>query len=162
MDTRSLYQISKFIISLGLSVIFFLQTFTSISIVPIGHAAQILGVPQGAIRIFLMMFVAFGFFLIKDLLILIQGYSSTDKLRVHNLTQYFKAFLLVWVTFFSYGILQAFGIIQKEVLDDQILNWYIFWLFFAHFLGTILYYLLKRSNIPITYGVAGHEHKWPK
>lgn len=152
----------KIIIYFFLAAIFFSQTFTEISIIPIGQTAQFLGIPHGAIKLFFMMFVAFGVYIIKDFVISMLGYSSTDKIRAHNFGQYMRTFLLVWVTFFSYGILQALGIIQKEVLDDQIINWYIFWLFFSEFLMISLYYLLKNSGKHITYKIGRQEKKWPE
>lgn len=145
-----------------LSSIFLIQTFSSISILPISKAILILGLPTKAVGIFLLMFTGFAIYFIQYLIIEVTKKDSSKKKAMISFMMFMKAFLLVWVAFFSYGILATFKIFPSTVDDSQFLNWYIFWFFIFKFIGTTTYYLSKRYNQFFTYGSGGQMYRWPE
>lgn len=145
-----------------LTAIFAIQTFTDISILPVEYAAQFLGFPQHPLYIFLSMFIAFAIMVVYDLVFQITHVKYEDKRRVKNLLSFLKAFLSVWVTFASYGILSLIGIFPKQVDAKQLLNLYILLCMCFKLIGALTYRVLKVNDLHITYSMGGASHKWPE
>jgi hypothetical protein len=156
------FKLILIIIWFTLSSIFLVQTLSSISIIPLDKTILFLGLPHQAIGLFILMFTGFVVYFIQNLIIEFSKKDKTNKKSIINFMMFMKAFLLVWITFFSYGILAAFTIFPSTVDDSQFLNWYIFWFFTFKLIGALAYYLSKKYNQHFSYGSGKQTYQWPE
>ncbi len=136
------------------SFLFFLQGLQVINILPVKPVADFLGLNSDPLSIFVAAFYAVFFVFAASAVVEIfysigfkrdGGILNQKRIFAHG----FIAFLTIWVTFFSYGILAAFGVVPKLVVPEQFLSFFLCWyiLFDAPFIFLFLKKKTGQNNI---------------
>lgn len=115
-----------------ISFIFFLQGLEVISVIPVKPVANFLGLNSDPLSIFVAAFYAVFFVFaasaVGEVLYSLGfkregGIINQKRIFTHG----FIAFLTIWVTFFSYGIMTTFGAVPKVLVPEQFLSFFLCW-----------------------------------
>ncbi|MBM3257356.1 MAG: hypothetical protein FJY98_03490 [Candidatus Liptonbacteria bacterium] len=125
------------VLLIGIALIFLLQAFSTIVIIPIKPVISFLGQTEDPLKLFFSGMMAIISVFIGSAIIEVlyslgfrkeSGFISQKRVFVQGII----AFITIWLTFFTYGILSAFGVIPKIVESARLFNVYLFWFLFIN------------------------------
>jgi len=132
-----------------ISFIFFLQGLEVISVIPVKPVVDFLGLNSDPLSIFVAAFYAVFFVFAAsaagEVLYSLGfkregGIINQKRVFAHG----FIAFLTIWVTFFSYGIMSAFGAVPKVLVPEQFLSFFLCW--YILFDAPFIFLFLKKNT----------------
>lgn len=123
------------VLLISIALIFLFQAFSTIVIIPIKPIVSFMGQTEDPLKLFFSGMIAIISVFIGSALIEVlyslgfkkeSGLISQKRVFVQGII----AFITIWLTFFTYGILSVFGVIPKIVESVRLLNVYLFWFLF--------------------------------
>lgn len=121
----------------AIAFIFLFQALSEIVIIPIKPIISFLGQTEDPLNLFFSGFFAGIYVFIGSSIIEIlysigfrreSGFISQRRIFIQGKI----AFITIWLTFASYGILSMFGVISNVIISERLLNLYLFWFLFIN------------------------------